>query len=281
MGEPMARNVLQAGFDLTVWNRSHDRAAPLVAAGARAAASVGDASAADVVITMVADDRALEAVVFEGQLFDRLPNGSIHLSMSTISVALAERLARAHAQSGQTFVSAPVFGRPEAAAARKLFIVAAGDSGALDRCQPLFDAMGRRTFRMGEAPSAANVVKLSGNFLIASVIETLAESVALIRKSGIDPHQYIDLLTNTLFAAPIYKTYGNLIADQKYRPAGFRMPLGLKDVSLALDAARAAVVPMPVASVIRDQMMSALAQGYDDADWSALGEIAARNAGLA
>lgn len=280
MGQPMARNIRKAGFDVVAWNRTRERAEALAADGVRVAAAVADAAAVDVAITMVADDHALESIVFDGQLLDRLPKGAVHMSMSTISVALAERLSQAHAQVGQQFVSAPVFGRPDAAAAAKLFVVAAGAGAALDRCQPLFDAMGQRTFRMGETPSAANVVKLSGNFLIASMIESLAEAIALIRKSGIDAHEYVELLTSTLFAAPVYKTYGGLIADQKYRPAGFRMPLGLKDVSLAMDAARAAVVPMPIASVVRDHMMAALAQGYEEADWSALGEIAAKNAGL-
>lgn len=280
MGQPMARNIRKAGFDVVAWNRTRERAEALAADGVRVAAAVADAAAVDVAITMVADDHALESIVFDGQLIDRLPKGAVHMSMSTISVALAERLSQAHAQVGQQFVSAPVFGRPDAAAAAKLFVVAAGAGAALDRCQPLFDAMGQRTFRMGETPSAANVVKLSGNFLIASMIESLAEAIALIRKSGIDAHEYVELLTSTLFAAPVYKTYGGLIADQKYRPAGFRMPLGLKDVSLAMDAARAAVVPMPIASVVRDHMMAALAQGYEEADWSALGEIAAKNAGL-
>ena len=200
--------------------------------------------------------------------------------MSTISVALAEKLTAAHASRGSTFAAAPVFGRPEAAAAARLFVVAAGPAAALDRCQPLFDIMGQRTFRFGERPSAASLVKLSGNFLIACVIESLGEAIALTRKGGIDQHQYVDFLTSTLFAAPIYKTYGGLIADERYRPAGFRMSLGLKDVTLALDAARAETVPLPVASLIRDHMLSALAQGYDDADWTALADLAARNAGL-
>jgi len=280
MGKPMAANLLKAGIDLTVWNRSAAAADDLTAAGARRAAHVVDTAPADVVITMVADDGALENIMWDGRLLDVLPRGAIHVSMSTISVALAEKLTAAHASRGSTFAAAPVFGRPEAAAAARLFVVAAGPAAALDRCQPLFDIMGQRTFRFGERPSAASLVKLSGNFLIACVIESLGEAIALTRKGGIDPHQYVDFLTSTLFAAPIYKTYGGLIADERYRPAGFRMSLGLKDVTLALDAARAETVPLPVASLIRDHMLSALAQGYDDADWTALADLAARNAGL-
>jgi 3-hydroxyisobutyrate dehydrogenase-like beta-hydroxyacid dehydrogenase len=276
----MAANLLAAEFDLTVWNRSPERADALVAAGARRATTPADASRADIVITMVADDAALEAIAWEGRVLELLPRGAIHVSMSTISVALAEKLTVAHAERGTTFVSAPVFGRPEAAADRKLFVVAAGPAAALDRCQPVFDAVGQRTFRFGERPPAANVVKLSGNFLIASVIESLGEAFALTRKSGIDPHAYLELLTSTLFSAPVYRTYGTLIADERYRPAGFRMPLGLKDVSLTLQAAGAANVPMPFASVIRDHLIAGLAQGHEDADWSALAELAAVNAGL-
>jgi len=280
MGTAMAASLLDGGVTLTVWNRSAAAADNLSAAGARRAASVADAARADVVITMVADDAALESIVWQAGLLDALAPGAIHVSMSTISVALTEKLTGAHSAHGSTFVAAPVFGRPEAAAAGKLFIVAGGPAAAVDRCQQLFDLMGQRTFRFGERPSAAVLVKLSGNFLIASVIESLGEAIALTRKGGIDPHQYVDFLTSTLFAAPVYKTYGGLIADERYRPAGFRMPLGLKDVTLALDAARAETAPLPVASLVRDHMLSALAQGYDDADWTALADLAARNAGL-
>lgn len=280
MGRPMATSLVRGGFDITVWNRTPSRADELVAAGAKRAATIADAATADIIITMVADDGALENVVFEGQLIERLSPGTVHISMSTISVALAERLANVHAEHQTAFVSAPVFGRPEAAAARKLFIVAAGPSAALDRCQPLFDAIGQRTFRFGDRPQAANVVKLGGNFLLAAMIESLGEAVALARKSGVDARQFVDLLTTTLFTAPAYHTYGDLIANRHYRPAGFRLPLGLKDVSLVLDAARSAVVPMPVASVIRDHMLSGLARGYEDADWSALAEVVAESAGL-
>ena len=280
MGQPMARNLAAAKFDLIVWNRSPARADDVVKAGATAAPSVAEAARVDVALTMVADDAALEAIVFDGRLLETLPAGAIHVSMSTISVALAEKLAAAHAARGSAFVSAPVFGRPDAAAAGKLFIVAAGPSAALETCQPIFDALGQRTFRVGAEARLANLVKLSGNFLLASIIESLAEAFALVRKAGVDPHEYLELLTGTLFTAPLFRTYGTLMADRRYQPAGFRMRLGLKDVTLALDAARAATVPLPVASLVRDHMISALAQGRQDDDWSALAEIAARNAGL-
>jgi 3-hydroxyisobutyrate dehydrogenase-like beta-hydroxyacid dehydrogenase len=280
MGRPIAANLLKAQFDLTVWNRTSQSADALVAAGASQATSPADASRADVVVTMLADDAAVEQVAFAGRLVELLPPGAIHVSMSTISVRLSQRLTAAHQEHGSTYVSAPVFGRPSAAADAKLFVVCAGPLPALERLQPIFDAIGQRTFRFGDQPENANIVKLSGNFLIASVIESLGEAVALTRKSGIDPHSYIEMLTTTLFAAPVYQTYGGLIADERYHPAGFRLPLGLKDVSLVLDAARAKNVPLPIASLVRDRMIEGLAQGHEDADWSVLGAVAARAAGL-
>jgi 3-hydroxyisobutyrate dehydrogenase-like beta-hydroxyacid dehydrogenase len=281
MGLPMASNLINASFRLVVYNRTRDRARPLVERGATLADRPADAARGDVVVTMLADDRAVEEVTFGPDgLLDALPVGGVHLSTSTIGVALARRLTDAHERAGTAFVAAPVFGRPEAAASAALFIVAAGKSGAIDRCRPVLDALGQRTFAVGEEPAAAAVVKLTGNFLIASVIESLAEAFALVRKSGIDPAVYLDLLTNTLFTAPVYKVYGGLIAGQRYQPAGFRLPLGLKDVGLVLSAAQAASVPMPVASLVRDHMIAALAQGHAQDDWSVLGRVVARNAGL-
>lgn len=282
MGLPIAVNLLKAGHGVTVYNRTRARSELAAAEGASIAESPAAAAAgAEVTITMLADDQALDTVAFGPDgLLGALPADALHLSMSTIGVALAERLAEAHDAAGQGFLSAPVFGRPEAAAAAKLFVVAAGAPPAIERCRPLFEAIGQRSFVVGERPSAANTVKLSGNFLLAAVVESLSEAFALIRKSGIDPHLYLELITSTLFGAPAYRTYGGLIADQRYQPAGFRMPLALKDVKLALLAAEAQAVPMPVASLIRDQLISGLARGHGELDWSALARVAAENAGL-
>jgi 3-hydroxyisobutyrate dehydrogenase-like beta-hydroxyacid dehydrogenase len=280
MGRPIAANLLKARFDLTVWNRTPQRADELVAGGATRADSPATASGSDVVITMLADDAAVEQVAFDGRLVELLPAGAIHVSMSTISVRLSERLAAAHQARGSIYVAAPVFGRPAAAAAARLFVISAGPAPALERQQPVFDVIGQRTFGFGERPEHANVVKLSGKFLIASVIESLGEALALTRKSGIDPRAYVEMLTSTLFDAPVYKTYGGLIADERYHPAGFRLPLGLKDVSLVLEAARDKNVPLPIASLVRDRMIEGLAQGLEDADWSVLGAVAARAAGI-
>jgi 3-hydroxyisobutyrate dehydrogenase-like beta-hydroxyacid dehydrogenase len=234
-----------------------------------------------VVITMLPDDAAAEEVVFgSGGMLFALPKNGIHISMSTISVALSERLAEIHGNAGQFYVAAPVFGRPEAAAAGKLFIIAAGPGAARARCQPLFDAMGQKTLELGERQSQANLVKLAGNFLIAANIECLGEAFALARKSGIEAHRFLEILTGTLFAAPLYQTYGAIIADEKYEPAGFKMSLALKDMRLALAAADATAVPMPTASLVHDHCLASVAQGQGETDWSGLARLCARNAGL-
>jgi 3-hydroxyisobutyrate dehydrogenase-like beta-hydroxyacid dehydrogenase len=230
---------------------------------------------------MLSDDRAVEDVVFsEGGALNALDRNAIHISMSTISVALSDRLAEAHGKAGQGYVAAPVFGRPEAAAAARLFIIAAGADGTIARCQPLFDAMGQQTFVISAKPSEANLVKLTGNFLIASMLESLGEAFALVRKSGLDPHRYLNILTSTLFSAPVYRTYGSIIAEDRLPADGFKMSLGLKDMRLALAAADARTVPMPVASLVRDHFIEAVAQGKGDVDWSGLAQLAARRAGL-
>ena len=282
MGAPMARNLLRAGHDVTVWNRTLSKAEALRTDNAKVADSVATATRdADFVITMMADDHAVRSVVLDaGGVLENLAPVTIHISMSTISVALSQQLAAEHAHHGQLYVAAPVFGRPEAAAAAKLFIAAAGEASALERCQPIFDAVGQRTFVIGSAPEMANVVKLSGNFLIFSIIESLGEAVALTRKYGIDTHAYIDFLTSTLFSSPVYKTYGAIIADERYHPAGFRIRLGLKDVRLVLAAAEAVDVPLPSASLLRDTLLSAIGRGMEDLDWSSIARYVAENAGL-
>jgi 3-hydroxyisobutyrate dehydrogenase-like beta-hydroxyacid dehydrogenase len=280
MGTGMAANLIRAGHTLTVYNRTAAKTDGLVAAGAAAADSVATACRGAVVVTMLADDGAMAAVI-DGDtgIIRNLGPGSVHLCMATISVGLSRQLTERHAAAGQHFVAAPVFGRPDAAAAGDLFIVAAGSTAAVDRCRPLFDAMGQRTFVVGDAPRMANVVKLSGNFLIAAVIESLGEAMTLVGKAGIDRHQYLDILTSTLFGAPVYKTYGALIADERFKPAGFAAPLGCKDIRLALAAGDEFQVPMPLASLLRDRFLALLAQGGDDLDWSAIARLAAEDAG--
>jgi 3-hydroxyisobutyrate dehydrogenase-like beta-hydroxyacid dehydrogenase len=281
MGAGMAGRLLEVGHDVTVYNRTPGKAQGLIDRGAHLAARAADACRGDAVITMLADDVAVEGVVFaEGGVLQSLEQGAVHLSMSTISVALSARLTAAHASAGHRFVAAPVFGRPDAAAAGKLFIVAAGAPDAVDASMPLFEAMGQKMIPIGDEPKAANLVKLSGNFLIASVIEALGEAMALVRKAGIDPQRYYDLLTSTLFTGPVFVNYGRLIATQKFQPAGFAAPLGEKDIRLALAAADALQVPMPVASLLHDRLLTLIARGGEELDWSALGQLAANDAGL-
>lgn len=282
MGSHMARSLLRAGHDVSVWNRTLAKTDGLRESGAKVAKSPAEAAKeAEAVITMLADDSAVEsAVLGEGGALASLPKGAAHISMSTISVALSRKLAEEHAKREHQYLAAPVFGRPEAAEAGKLFVVVAGDKVAVERYRPLLEKVGQRVFVMGDKPEMANVVKLSGNFLIASVIESLGEAVALTRKYGVDAHQYVEFLTNSLFAAPVYKTYGGLIADEKYRPAGFKMRLGLKDVKLALAAGEAVDAPLPFASIVRDHMLTVIARGMEEMDWSATAKLAAENAGL-
>jgi 3-hydroxyisobutyrate dehydrogenase-like beta-hydroxyacid dehydrogenase len=280
MGAGMAARLLEAGHELTIYNRTRSREQPLLAKGARAAVDIADASRADAVFTMLADDIALENVVYGDRgMLAHLPSGAIHISASTISVALSERLTADHAGLGQRFVAAPVFGRPEVAAAGRLFVVAAGASDAIERASPLFEAVGQRTFVISEEPRAANLVKLSGNFLIASVIESLGEALALVSKGGVDKGQYLEILTSTLFSAPVYKTYGDLIAREKFEPAGFAVALGHKDIRLVLAAGEELRVPLPLANLLRDRFLNLLAHGGETLDWSAVGALAARDAG--
>lgn len=282
MGAAMARRLLRAGHRVTVYNRTADKADALRGDGAVVAASVAEACRAEAVVTMLADDGAVEAIVFgPAGMLASLPAGALHISSSTISVALAQRLAAAHQQAGQRFVSAPVFGRPDAAEAGRLFAIAAGVQSDVDCAAPVLDAFSQKRFYVAEQPETANVVKLSGNFLIASMIEALGEALALVEKSGVAPRTFVDIITSTLFDAPVYRTYGALLAEQRFEPAGFAAPLGLKDVRLALAAAEDLRVPMPLASLLRDRFLALLAQGGERLDWSAIGRLAAADAGRA
>ncbi|MEB3048250.1 NAD(P)-dependent oxidoreductase [Mycolicibacter sp. MYC123] len=281
MGIGMATNLLTAGHTVAAYNRSPAKVGTLVRQGAVAARTVAEACRGEVVQTMLADDDAVEQVTLGPDgIVASLPPGGTHISSSTISVALARRLTAAHAEAGQSYVAAPVFGRPEAAAAARLFVIAAGAPAALDSVAPLFDAIGQRTFVVSEQPYAANLVKLSGNFILATVIESLGEAIALVEKAGVDPLAYVDILTSTLFNAPAYATYGDLIARKNFEPAGFAATLGLKDVRLALQAAEELTVPLPLGSLLRDRFLTLLANGGGQLDWSAITTLAGRDAGL-
>ncbi|MGH6882862.1 NAD(P)-dependent oxidoreductase [Hypericibacter sp.] len=282
MGSGMALNLVKAGHEVTVYNRTRAKAADLVAHGAKCVASVAEACRGDVVVTMLADDSAVETVCYgyDG-LLASLAHGAIHISCSTISVVLSERLTASHEAKRQRYVAAPVFGRPPAAAAGQLFVVGAGAPDAIRAVMPLFEAIGQRTFVVSELPKAANLVKLSDNFLIAAAIESLGEAMALVAKGGIDKKEYLEILTSTLFGCPIYKGYGTMIAEGKFEPAGFAAPLGQKDIRLTLAAGEALRVPLPLASLLRDRFLTLLAHGGETLDWSAIGQLAAKDAGEA
>lgn len=281
MGAGIARSLLRGDHRVTVFNRTKDRAEALRPFGAVVAPTLADACRGEVILTMVADDAALENIVFgDSGILASLPRGGMHVSLSTISVALSDRLTGAHARNGQGYLSAPVFGRPEAAEAGRVAVVAAGPDYLIQKCKPLFEAMGPTLFVAGDRPSMANVVKLSGNFLIAAALESLAEAITFARKSGVDAAALLNFLTAGLFNAPVYKIYGDLIVQGKHEPAGFLLPLGLKDVRLVLQAGEAADVPMPVASVLRDRFITAMARGNQEKDWSVIARVAAEDAGL-
>ena len=280
MGHAMADNLVRGGHRLRVWNRSPDKARDLVEAGATLAATPAEAAQAGVALTMLSDDAAVLAVV-EGEsgLLAGLPPGGLHVSMSTISYELGERLTQLHAEHGQAFVSAPVFGRPPAAQAAKLFIAAAGPEAELARVEPLFAAIGQRVFPLGERPAAANLVKLCGNFLILCAVEGMAEAMTLAGKAGVEKAALLEVLTGTLFGAPVYQTYGEIISEGRYRPAGFRAPLGLKDMRLTGAAAEQLLTPMPFLGVVREHLLQAIATEGEEIDWSALALAVERNAG--
>ncbi|WP_413437947.1 NAD(P)-dependent oxidoreductase [Sulfuriferula sp. GW1] len=281
MGAGMASRLCQAGYELTVYNRSAERLQPLIAAGARAAKNIAEVCDADVVFTMLANDAALSEVTLgPSGILEHLKPGAIHISCSTVSVALSAQLAEAHREKQQGFIAAPVFGRPDAAAAGKLFMVAAGKQDLIARVQPLLDILGQRTFVVSDDPEKANLVKLSGNFLIATVIESLGEAMALVEKGGVDRHQYLDLLTSSIFNVPLYKNYGGMIADRHFEPAGFAAHLGQKDMRLVLAAAEELKVPLPFASILRDRFLDLAAHGGDNLDWSAVGSLAAKDAAI-
>jgi 3-hydroxyisobutyrate dehydrogenase-like beta-hydroxyacid dehydrogenase len=281
MGTGMARNLLRAGHTVGVYNRSREKAEHLAAEGARVADSPADAARdAEAVLTMLSDDHAVEEVVFGSHgIAASMPKGSIHVSHSTISAALARRLTAEHAERGQRYLSAPVFGRPDAAESGKLLVVAAGSGERIEACRPLFDAMGQQTFVVGAEPWQANVAKVCGNFMIISVIEALGESYATLRKAGVRPQDFLEIM-NALFGSRLIANYGRTIAEEQFEPALFALHLGLKDTRLVLQAADECAAPMPLASLVHDRLLAAVAAGLGEMDWSAVARVLARDAGL-
>ena len=280
MGQPIARNLLKAGHEILAYNRTVSRAENLEADGGRVAKTIAEACRPGVVLTMLSDDETVEKCVFgEGGVIGTLPQGGLHVSMTTISVALSRRLAEEHAKRGQSFVASPVFGRPHAAESKALVVVAAGPASAVERARPLLEAIGRKWVVVGSEASLANAVKIAGNFMIGSVLEALAEAFALIRKCGIDRAQFLEIFAS-VFQSPVYESYGRLMVEERFEPAGFKMPLGLKDLRLARALADEASVPMPFAGVVYDHLLSGVAQGMGEKDWSAIADLVAAEAGI-
>jgi 3-hydroxyisobutyrate dehydrogenase-like beta-hydroxyacid dehydrogenase len=280
MGQAISGRIIDAGYDLVVYNRTRSKAEELEKKGAKVAASIAEACAGrDVVFTMLSDDKALAAVAADG-LLDNLPKGAIHVPMGTHSVTALLELKDKHDAVGQAFVAAPVLGRPDAAAAGQLGIVPGGDQAAIAKLEPLWQVIGRRTFPAGSNPAGAAAVKLANNMVLGCAIEAMAEAFALTRKFDVEPGVFNEVLTDGLFAAPAYKVYGGIIANESYDNVGFAVTLGFKDSNLMLAAGQAASVALPSLNVYRDTLLEALAQGEGDLDWSVMARVRARASGL-
>jgi 3-hydroxyisobutyrate dehydrogenase-like beta-hydroxyacid dehydrogenase len=281
MGMAMARNLLKGGHAVTAYNRSRDKAEALAKDGATIADTPAQAARTGIVITMLANDHAVtETIEGPDGALAGLPDGGVLINMSTVSLHLTRRLAAAHAAAGKFYVAAPVFGRPDAAADGKLFIAVAGPKAALDKARPVLVAIGKEPVSFGDDPAYAAAVKIGGNFMLQAAIEAMAEALALVRKHGVDPAAYLDFMTSTIFTAPLYKGYGGAMVAEKFEPAGFAIPLALKDTRLAIAAAEEVSAPLPLADLIRDRFLIALSRGWDHLDQAALGKLAAENAGL-
>jgi 3-hydroxyisobutyrate dehydrogenase-like beta-hydroxyacid dehydrogenase len=280
MGGHVAENLLKAGHSVTVWNRSQGPVTELVAKGAIAAKSPEDALQGDAVFSMLSNDQVMRDVGLAGPLLDKAAKGLVHVNLATISVAFAKELQAAHKAHGLGYLSAPVFGRPEMAAAGQLVLVAAGDADALTKMQPVFDKIGSRTVPVGDEAEKANLFKICGNFMIASELEAIGEAFALLRKGGVDPALFHDVLAGRLFTGAVFKAYGLMVLNKTYEPAGFALTLGLKDVNLARAAAAGLGVEMPTAELLKKNYDQAVEWGWQDKDWSAIGEVSAKKAGL-
>ncbi len=282
MGEPMARNLLAAGYALKVFNRTAARAKPLASLGATTAATPREVvDAGGIVISMLANDAALEDMTLgEKGFLPALGTGGLHISMSTVSPETSRRLAAAHAAHGSQLLSAPVFGRPEAAAAKKLWICQSGPAEAKQRAQPVLEALGQGIHDFGEDPGSANVVKLAGNFMILSVIGVFSEALALAQKNGIERTALAEFFGQTVFNCPVYQNYGRMLAQRAFEPAGFKLELGMKDMRLVRETAERAQVPMPIADLLHTRLLSSLANGRAQMDWTAIELTVAENAGI-
>jgi 3-hydroxyisobutyrate dehydrogenase-like beta-hydroxyacid dehydrogenase len=280
MGAGVAENLLKAGHDVTVWNRSPEPVAELVAKGAVAAKAPEDALQGEALFSILASDSAMRKVGLDGPLLARATKGLIHLNLATISVAFARELAAAHDKHGLIYIASPVFGRPDAAATAQLVPVVGGPDAAIEKMIPVLNQIGRRIVRVGETPEKANLFKITGNFMIASALETVGEAIALLRKGGVDAALFHEVITERLFAGVVFQNYGGMILREAYEPAGFALELGLKDVNLAREAAEGLDMTLPLADLVRDHYEEAMKMGWQEKDWSALGGVIAKKAGL-
>ncbi|MBV9712053.1 MAG: NAD(P)-dependent oxidoreductase [Ktedonobacteraceae bacterium] len=282
MGQPIAARLLKAGFHLRVYNRSAEKAKTVVEQGAQQVEKPADTvEPGSIVISIVANDAALESITLgEGGILERLGPGCVHISMSTVAPATAKKLAEEHAKRGSSYVAAPVFGRPDSAAAGTLWIAVAGNDGVKERIKPVLEAIGQGIFDFGEAPEAANIVKLIGNFWIVAAMEAMAEGLTLAEKNGVERTKVMEMLSQTIFACRIYQNYGRSIAQKSYTPVGFEMKLGLKDVNLALQTAEQSHMPMPLASLLHDRLQTGIAKGRGEMDWMAMALAISEDAGL-
>ncbi len=280
MGSAMAGNLLKAGHQVTAWDKVPASVERLASAGAKIAAKAEDVLGGDALISMLPNDDALRDVFIDGDLLAHGRQSTVSINMGTVSLDCVDELTALHAARGIPYVAATVFGRPDVAAAAKLSVMVAGDPDVIDRVQPLFDAMGRKTYRVGTEPRQANVAKIAGNLMVACAIEALSESAALLRKYEMSAPDVLDVIVESLFDVPVYRGYGRAVGRQEFEPPGFDLVLGMKDVRLALKAGEAAQVPLPFASVLADTFMDAMANGDAHKDWSAIARVAARRAGL-
>ena len=283
MGLAMARRLVEAKHDLAVFNRTAAKTAELLSAGARAAGSLAQAARyGEAVFTMLADDAALDDVAAQkGGLLESLPQGGVHICSGTHGIGVVRKLKAAHAARGQVFVAAPMLGRPEMVASGQAGMVIAGPAEALGRCAPLFAAIARRTFEAGADPEAATAIKIANNFVLGCAIEAMGEGFSLVRKYGVVPQVFNDVMTEGLFACPAYKAYARIIAEESYDRVGQMALLGLKDANLALAAGEAVGVPLPSGNVWRDRLVGALAHGDGGKDWAVMALEQARASGLA
>lgn len=284
MGYQLASRLLTAGHTVTVWNRSKDKAAPLVASGAILAEHPGDTASGDMVITMLADNYALESVLFDQAygvpFIERQNQNTVHVSMSTISAALCEKMTDISARTSRHFIAAPVMGRPDVAERGELLVMAAGDQSMIDKCAPAFSAFARAVHVIGDTPVKAAIAKLSANFMLSTLIETYAETFALLRKNGVDHEKFHQIIGIDFFKSPIYEKYGNLIVSENFMGGAFTALLQEKDTRLALEVAVASKVPMPLLYAVENAFLTAIGQGYGEQDPCVLARVAAINAGV-